>query len=213
MFYKVTISGLAYDKNFKNWTIEYSKGGNPQEWFKVYEGGEILAEQDEEGNPLFNPLKSDEIDFYAFTQVIPNNGGNFFILNSIEELVGNKYRITAEDFVGNKRTKIGNMLEEKVKLIIAGCDEDNLFVLETIETQTKSLTLQYKYAQWNTWHDWANIPYPSLKETVQPVFQDIPQDASLRIKIVDVSDNEYYSDEIHRGCSNGEILLPIAVKR
>ena len=191
--YKVLALGFAYDKNIKKWTVDYGVGDNPQEWHTLREGGTALVKKDTEGNPLLKPLENDTIDQFAFSIAKNNATGKIIILNSIEYLVGNKYRITAEDLAGNKITRISNMLEEKVfTLYSSDCPAFPRFVLETVKTPINNIVLQSFN---DKWEDIETKSYPSNEETVTiPYFRSSPK-GKLRLKVVDIYDNEYISNE------------------
>jgi flagellar hook assembly protein FlgD/Tol biopolymer transport system component len=116
------LKGHAADKNLKSWTIEYGQGDNPSDWTLYGRGADSFIGQDEQGNALEGPAK--ELPITRFKQ-----GNDTVMLNmmsrmecavtklgQVEWLAGKKFRITAEDYAGNKSTVISDFLEQKLIL-------------------------------------------------------------------------------------------------
>jgi subtilase family serine protease/Tol biopolymer transport system component/flagellar hook assembly protein FlgD/fibronectin type 3 domain-containing protein len=97
------LDGYAFDTGIKNWVIEYGEGDNPSEWNEYARGDDLLVVLDEAGNPERSPdgtLKSVSIA----------------TIEDVEWLIGKKFRISAEDFAGNRASVIAGYLEEKIFL-------------------------------------------------------------------------------------------------
>ena len=131
--------GYADDLHLKGWQIEWGEGHNPHQWYEFSTGTEPLGEEDEEGTPELKQITK-------------------FIESEFEvQIVGKKFKITAEDFAGNKSTVIADFLE--MELVLYEWDKEILniaraFVMneqkpvsiglrETIRETIESLTIQY----------------------------------------------------------------------
>ncbi|MEW6215271.1 MAG: CARDB domain-containing protein, partial [Nitrospirota bacterium] len=51
----VDLLGHAVDNKLKNWIIEYGEGDNPQEWYELMRGEDMLIGKDDKGNPVLDP--------------------------------------------------------------------------------------------------------------------------------------------------------------
>ena len=90
--------GYADDLHLKGWQIEWGEGHNPHQWYEFSTGTEPLGEEDEEGTPELKQITK-------------------FIESEFEvQIVGKKFKITAEDFAGNKSTVIADFLEMELVL-------------------------------------------------------------------------------------------------
>jgi Tol biopolymer transport system component/subtilase family serine protease len=194
----VNLSGYAVDDNLKSWIVEYGEGNNPLQWNEIKKGTDLLVKKDDQGNPLLDPMQEDRI--------------KGFREDGIESLVGNRLRITAEDFAGGKSTQIADLLSEE--MIFDRWDgspfniEDGLIpnthgpttvgVQETIREQIASMTIQYSGDGGATWHDAQSVTYPPSGrveiqwDTSELNHADFPY--FVRVKAVDVLGSEYVSN-------------------
>lgn len=199
-FIYAELSGHAIDNKLKNWKIEYGEGHNPQAWYEYDRGESLLVKKDDAGYPLLNPVQDALI--YRFF--------NSTISNEIEWLVGKKFKITAEDFAGNKSAYITDSLDEEVVLhkwnnaylLLQGgafhieFGNNSVSVLDTVEEQIISLTIQYKKD--NVWYDGQNLSLPvqGLSNNDWDSSQlHMKNGDYIRIKAVDITGNIYYSNE------------------
>ncbi len=104
------LTGHAVDKNLKRWVIEYGIGENPQDWYAYSNGEKQIANLDSYGKPIGNPVQ--DIVINTFKYALGASTATDF--SELSFLVGKKFRITAEDRAGNKRTIVTNFLEEKI---------------------------------------------------------------------------------------------------
>ena len=116
------VTGLVTDKNIKAWQIYYGEGENPQEWHELRTGNDALAKRDDYGSKVF-PIQNALIDrFYD---------------QNISWLKGKKFRITAEDFAGNRSTALTGFLEEKLIL----SKWDGTFVISNVNDLSTNATI------------------------------------------------------------------------
>ena len=205
------LSGHAVDANLKNWVIEYGEGDNPSEWYTYISGEDQLAARDENGDPVLDPVKDEELADYMGA--------------GIESMVGKKLRIIAEDFAGNRSSRVTDFIEEKLILlndlqqqdafdeaslyaifILAKPDElypdlavpaiHRLGGLETIRLPLMNINVQY-YSN----RQWSDTP-PVASPASGPI--DLLWDNSsgsqeihaVRIKATDIAGREHYSNEV-----------------
>jgi subtilase family serine protease/flagellar hook assembly protein FlgD len=117
------ISALADDKNIRNWHIEYGEGENPQDWHELKTGGIALLKRDATGG-IVMPVQDTKVQrfydpMYASLQRASAGAGsvtNSYYDLDIAFLKGKKFRITGEDFAGNKSTAVSDFVDEKVML-------------------------------------------------------------------------------------------------
>ncbi len=193
------ISGYAVDLKIRNWTVEYGEGENPQEWYQLIQGSELLVKKDEYGKLLLDPVENDTVLTY---------GGS-----DIEWLVDTKFKITAEDFGGNRNSYISDFAPEQIVFyrwdnLIFPVDEGVIYdkfgvhsigMKETIREQITSLTVQYEENE--AWFDSHTVTYPAsgdLELTWDSSDLNPNYDGhNIRIKAVNISGNEYYSNSLH----------------
>ncbi|RJQ75553.1 MAG: hypothetical protein C4519_15545 [Desulfobacteraceae bacterium] len=98
----VALSGVAEDANFKSWSIEYEEGGNPVQWHEFEAGQSRLVTVDQNNRMV--------VDDYGRPQpkVL-----RLFFPESIEFMIGKRFRIVCEDFAGNKSIASAYFREEK----------------------------------------------------------------------------------------------------
>ncbi len=204
------LEGHALDTNIKNWIVEYGSDENPQEWNVLISGRDILVKRDENGKMLLNPVKDDLIERF-FNDPTSKNVQNLKE-DHIEWLVNKKFRITSEDFSGNKNSQITDFLLEDLLLVriddvtvdfreiltpIGGPGLHTFYVRETIRERIASITVQY--IKNKVWYDGANVTYPVSGAI------EIPWDSShldpnyaysVRVKAIDIGGKEYYSNEV-----------------
>lgn len=199
-YYVAGLNGHAVDGNLRYWLIEYGEGDNPQEWFELKRGEDLLVGKDEYGNPILDPVEDTSIA--SFTGA------------GIGWLGNKKFRITAEDFAGNRSSFISGMVEEKAVFygwdgkyfnkpsIIEASGQHTAGVTETVKEPLASMAVQYKKAAEAVWQEGAVVINPQSYDV------EIPWDNSeldpalvytVRIKAVDILGNEYYSDTIVLG--------------
>jgi len=195
----VDLSGHAVDDHLKSWIVEYGEGDNPQEWHELIRGTDRLVKRDNNGNPILDPVQDDLI--------------GEFVEDRIEAyLVEKKFRITAEDFAGNKSTRIGDFLSEAIVfdkwekeyfdieegLITNTYGLATLGVRETIREPIAKMTVQYSRDGGTTWVDAQSITNPPSGfieiqwDTSQLDPPDFPY--KVRVKAFDVIGNEYDSN-------------------
>ncbi|MBI5485404.1 MAG: hypothetical protein HY888_13240, partial [Deltaproteobacteria bacterium] len=93
------VTGHVYDKQLKNWKIEYGVGDNPSEWQEYISGQVVVAEKDSGGNVVL-PVKDDVFKVNLFPELV--------------FLAGKKLRITAEDYAGNKSSAVSGFLQDQL---------------------------------------------------------------------------------------------------
>ena len=199
-YYLAGLRGHAVDSNLKYWALEYGEGDNPREWVELKRGEDLLAGQDEYGAPILNPAED--------TAIMSFRGAG------IGWLGNRKFRITVEDFAGNRGSFTSGMVEEKI--LFYGWDGEYLDkpsiidvsglhtigAAETVREPLASLTVQYKKTAARVWEEGAVVLNPQSYDV------EIPWDTSnldpdlaytVRIKAVDITGNEYYSDTVFLG--------------
>ncbi len=194
----VNLNSHAYDDNFRNWTIEYGEGDNPQTWHTLLSNDSPLGKRDEQGN-LIKPIEDTTVKSYWGTD--------------IGWLKRKKLRISGEDSAGNKHTAITEFVEEKFVFYawdngVLQPDIDipansvrpgphTIGSFETIRSSIAGITVQY-LADDGHWHDSqaaVNSEAGSLK--LQWDTSTLQQDLYVvRLKAVDISGRVYYSSEI-----------------
>ena len=161
------LSGHVSDSRLKSWIIEYGEGENPLVWFKLAEGQDNLVKTDKNGQPL-NPVQDTHLyQYWSISSKIYQDElsriGTLAAFNNIEDMINKKYRITAEDLGGNKRSKISPFLPEQIAIYgvenkfvlhdkvdlydfdLRRADQYVMHALETVRENITSLTVQYKY--------------------------------------------------------------------
>ncbi len=201
----VFMRGHAYDKNLKKWKIEYGEGNSPEIWHEDSVGAFPLSEKDKYGNSIIDPVKDIEIRQY--------------LNENISALTAKRFRITVDDFAGNRRTVMSNMLEEQMLLYFHSWGKPNtsaheyfkvfkaeeyqalalpqehiLNGIETIKSSLTDINLQY----WSDfqWHDAVQKNYSSdgvidLAWDRNKVLSEV---GAVRIKAVDESGQLHYSN-------------------
>ena len=96
--------GHAVDRNFRQWSVEYGDGMNPDTWHELLSGAHQLVGKDKDGNFQMEPAKD------ALIQRFVSKEGGW----PIESGYNKRYRITAEDFAGNKRTVLADVPHEGI---------------------------------------------------------------------------------------------------
>ncbi len=205
------LKGHAVDPNLKEWVVEYGEGDNPEEWFELAKGFDSLVGKDENGQPSLSPLADALIRYYIKDAYE----------NQIEWLLERKFRITAEDFGGNRRTVQSGFLEETIvidywdgkginivnngDISVNGFPEPGVHYLggiETVRLPLKNLTLQYttdKNITGDTlWIDAFTVENPAsgtirLEWDSSMVTKGI---RALRLKATDLIGHEYYSNRL-----------------
>ena len=187
--------GHAFDSKIRKWVIEYGEGDNPQEWYELTSGEDILVQTDNNNKPILNPIQDTVIESFADSD--------------IESLVGKKLKITAEDFGGNKSTATTDFLEEKIILLkwnnhpvseivtadLLNPETNYLGGQETIRLPIISLNMQYWRNQ--KWNDVSPVINPLSGEitlewdTSDINFQEV---GAVRLKSIDILGQEHYSN-------------------
>ncbi|MHB8883063.1 MAG: CARDB domain-containing protein, partial [Thermodesulfovibrionales bacterium] len=218
--YRQAITALAYDKNMKSWTIEYGKGENPLEWLKYAEDTGILVGYDVQGNII---LKEQEVGAEYLN--VRKSLNDIFDIDSYQtsNYIGwranDKFKITAEDYAGNKSSLITQFEEEKILLyewdneyaqkdVIPGAlarpGKHYLGGLHTIRNQIASAVLQYsrnyspKRDTWSDWNDAISIPDWSGAFFEWDISNlNLGSAYGVRQRYVDINGREYYSNILH----------------
>jgi VCBS repeat-containing protein len=192
------LSGRALDDNLKNWVVEYGIGVNPQEWYAYRKGEDSLVKRNDIGNPFLDPIENAIIERSEWGQI---------------GLLGDKrFRVTAEDFAGNKATYLSNVVEERlvfylwdeskfVRLEGGGITEylpamHQISLLETVQEQIASITVQYEQA--GQWHDAysLNAAVDGLADIAWDTSQiDLRNGDSFRLKATDLGGQTHYSNQ------------------
>jgi len=60
----VLLKGYAFDKNLKQWTIEYGEGDNPQEWVELKKGEDSIVICDDYAKPVLDPMEDITIEVF-----------------------------------------------------------------------------------------------------------------------------------------------------
>jgi Tol biopolymer transport system component/flagellar hook assembly protein FlgD/fibronectin type 3 domain-containing protein len=207
------LQGHAVDKNLKSWLVEYGEGDNPQEWIEYSKGESQLVGKDNDGNPILNPTQ--DVSIKRFEE------------GEVAWLANKKFKITVEDYAGNKTTLLKNFIEEKLlihkhqwkdklgndhfglfalaipesispELIIPG--PHSLGGLETIRTPIAGMKVQY-YSSDHKWVD-SSTAVNSLSGYIDLGWDPsgIKQEFSkVRVKAIDTLGQEYYSNVILTG--------------
>jgi len=206
------LSALVEDINLKGWALEYGEGVNPNEWYLSNSGntavralnsrGELLL--DEQGNHLPTEIT-----------LFPEKDPGF--------LINKRFRLVAEDFVGNTSV-IDTIFTEEIfvlrkwdafsitvqkndqgefettDLLPAGRAQPELHSLKVVETilpQLVSMTVQYRLN--NAWHDDVEI---TEFTSDMPVFEwdasglDMEKVQAVRIHAWDGLGREFYSNAV-----------------
>jgi len=108
----VNLEGRAIDEKLKKWTISSGEGDNPQEWTEYLSRSTQLFTKDDSGNITNTILGS-----YG---IMLTQGSKEYEIssNSLDWLVGQTFRIDAEDFAGNRKTILSNRLDETIALLL-----------------------------------------------------------------------------------------------
>ena len=200
--FKADLSGHAYDKNIKIWTVEYGEGENPQEWVQYEQGNEQRAQKDKQGKFV---MPVSDVILVRFND------------EKIGWLKNKKLRITAEDYAGNASSAVSGMVEEK--LVISDMDEGFSHRNGTVEDIDGSFDL----ASWNpgvhVFIGFETIKYPLASLTLQAknkfAWIDIPvieysasgridafgdtsaaETNTFRARAVDTSGRVFYSNQV-----------------
>lgn len=192
----VTLMGHAYDKNIKNWIIEYGEGDNPQEWHELKKGSDVLAGKDSEGGVAYPVVDDVAVSFYDF---------------EVGWLGGKKIRITAEDFAGNRSSAATGAVDEKMVLFrwdssytsnnilpdqaVPGIHSVGGFL--TLKLPVTKMSFQY----WNgsQWLDGAEVPQFSsgaIKIQWDTSSLALPEGFGVRVKATDIEGGEHYSNAL-----------------
>ncbi len=210
------LHAYAVDNNLKHWIFEWGEGSNPQQWYEIEKGSEILASLDADGNP--SPDPEDVVRVKSFMN------------SQIEELVGKRVKLTVEDFAGNVSSLTANdFLEEAYYFFRWGLEETwhleeeeagrleyqpfdivrqyipftsgitTMGLLETIREELSSVTIQYSEDKGDTWID-ADILENPPSGYIEITWDTSPLDPSnldcwIRLKLIDVLGNEYYTND------------------
>ena len=205
----VDMHGHAVDKNLKHWVIEWGEGHNPQQYYNFVSRDELLVARDADGNPILDPIEDDLVD-------------TLFDFQIEDKLVAKKFRITAEDFAGNRTTHTIDFLEESIIFYKWGKEETEaiegdfrvfdieaglitnthapttLGILETIREEIASITIQYSEDGGGTWEDAETVDDPpsgKIEIAWDTAELDPPNfPYKVRVKAVDILRNEYYSN-------------------
>ncbi len=200
-YYKYTagLTGHVLDSNLDTWVVEYGEGDNPEEWFELRRGRTQVFGRDKYGNPLLDPVKDTEITSFEGAD--------------IGWLAGKRFKITAGDFAGNKSTSLSDMIEERV--ILSSWDGETIEsritdslglhrvgVIETVREELASIAVQYKKPGEEAWQEGPVLADPeSYDITISWDISGLDPDAaySVRLKAVDISGTEYYSNIVTLG--------------
>jgi hypothetical protein len=191
----LSLFGLATDINIKKWLIESGEGDNPQAWTMFSEGSDDLADVDAQGDQKSITI-SDYQDY------------------NIGFLKGRRFRITTEDFAGNRRSMLTGNVEEKImfvaldkKNIVAPSEKIPILWLaagthelagfETMRLPTDRLVLQYMVG--SQWFDsqarLTSGAGGSFVMTWDTSPLDVESVVAIRMKVVDSSGGTSFSTE------------------
>ncbi|MEN8134500.1 MAG: CARDB domain-containing protein [Thermodesulfobacteriota bacterium] len=212
---RVELAGLALDKHFKSWTIFYGDGDSPQEWYEFKSGQTPLAPETLDGRIALNEEGTrfkDSLEQFTF-QSSP----------SIGFLVNKTFRLVVEDSAGNKSIADVQLNEEMS--VMAGWDNNrislekndlemcsspdilpigflgsavhDLTIYETMKEQISSATVQYRMnMQWFDGEALIDPPDGEIHLAWDNSLLNHNEIAAVRIKFLDVSGLEYYSNSV-----------------
>ena len=201
----VNVMGHVFDKNLKNWVIEYGEGDNPQQWYSLQSGSNQVVASDADGKPILNPAQDAVI--------------TTFNDDSIGMLVGKTLRIKGEDLAGNRKTVTSRFPEETLYILHVDVEPVFLFdacpggalnavtlkssgthgigVLNTIRLPITSMNVQYSYG--GQWIDTPAVDNPQPGE-ISLTWNDsglhMTKIGGMRIRAVDVLGQEHYSNVV-----------------
>ncbi len=197
--YIARLAGHALDNNLKSWVVEYGEGENPEEWFELTRGEGRIVGMDKYSRPILDPIKDIGIKSFEGTE--------------IGWLAGKKFKITVEDFAGNRSSHTSDMVEERVifyswdgetvgNRIIDALGPHTVGVTETVREELVSLDLQYRKSGEEVWQEGPVISNPESYDF--SMLWDISQldpDSSytVRLKTVDIFGAEYFSQIVTLG--------------
>lgn len=191
------LMGLALDENIKGWVLEYGEGDNPQEWFEYASGSDTLAERDANGNIKYPAGDASAARFYD---------------SDIAWLAGKKFRITVEDYAGNKSSAVSGFIEEKIILygwddvvVLLGAEivpadkakagEHLITGLETIRLPLIKMNLEYRKGNdWFTAREIEDLTSGIIGTNWDNSTLDLSEGYSVRVKAVDILGKEHYSN-------------------
>lgn len=105
-----SMTGHAVDPHLKSWLVEYGEGNNPSDWHEYQNGITQLAAQDQTGRLLIEPNITDR------TLNAPFVDSTLWSIADQLWSTGKRFRITAEDYAGNKSSRMTQLPAEKLVL-------------------------------------------------------------------------------------------------
>ncbi len=201
------VSGRASDKNIKSWTVEQGDGDNPDTWYVDRTGNDTLADIP----PLFDygTPSADSICQYYSDNFYSNGEYPYWQFNFPR---GAKFKMTAEDYAGNKSTSISSVLDDGLYLLLTGmktkapgCPHDELTDagvhqltrVTTVRRPMSSMILQELTD--GIWSDALTLPIPD--QTVDGLewtnTLTKPGLSAIRLKGVDDLGNVYFSNVLN----------------
>jgi Tol biopolymer transport system component/flagellar hook assembly protein FlgD/subtilase family serine protease len=192
----IDIMGHADDPHLKEWILEYGEGEDPQAWHEVLRGKDVLAARDAVTNLVFTPIRDTVVNSFHDSQ--------------ITWLAGKRFRIIAEDVVGNRSTAVSPQVPEMVipykwddnKLPLSGKGSlidtpggHTVHIKETIREQIDIATVQYETE--GQWFDAKTVKLRDDGDIKVPWDTSVLSrnaDHQVRVRLVDRLVNIYYVD-------------------
>ncbi len=200
----VTLFGHAFDKNIKNWSVEFGQGDNPDAWTPFLQGNETLAARDVNGT-VPSPTQD------AIVQSLTEDLGS---------LRGKKARITARDYGGNVVTSESAFIDERIFLVSDSLYTQGSHMLKrAVTTAYPIVEMVLQKNSGGQWIDAAAMQDPDLSfsEFVLGNIDFSSDPSGLRLKGVDVYGHEYVSNDIptaqtfslSTGCGAGSVMVSL----
>lgn len=211
-FVAAEIKGHVLDSKLKHWQLEYCEATNHEKWYPYSSGDFNVVVKDVNGQVELND-NGKAIDRYIVEKQD----------REIYQLLGKLFKITAEDYAGNKASYITEPLIVKEQLHIYAFDKNLLLpddsiciedvtkdvhsidVFDTIQRHVNQLSIQYTY-DGEKWQDLSALNNPETHESVlifnRPEYFPAIK-SNLRAVAADELENTYLSKDILGGCGGG----------
>ncbi|RPI76121.1 MAG: hypothetical protein EHM45_13875, partial [Desulfobacteraceae bacterium] len=211
---RFNLDGLAWDKNLKEWIVEYGQGENPQEWHSLKTGTDPLMEQNAEEQLLLKEIESFRNDLFDFP-------------------IDKRFRIAVSDSAGNQVTLSNDLIDWEQEIFISEWDSQTILYrlskktikaaedqdltgllkpgrhairgIENIRQPLEGLDLQYySEKEWRnaeiTVNDNSGHVELVWDNTAIPV-SDLEKIQMVRLRVVDSNEKEYFSPALPIGQS------------
>jgi flagellar hook assembly protein FlgD/fibronectin type 3 domain-containing protein len=188
------LTGHVSDAHLASWRLEVGQGVNPPEWGLVAEGTDLLVGRDSGGAPK-TPIE--DVILQRFDQA--------------GDVVGKKFRLTAEDEAGNLRTLVTEFAPQEV--ILHAWDQlpvpttlvieqqpgpHALSIVQTVRTPLQALTVQYRLKGSVLWNDGPALSLPSASVELSWDTGSLAAGRTYDVRVVgrDFDGNEFVSNAI-----------------